>query len=144
MRKRDSALEYFSKGYNCSQSVLAAFAQDCGIDSATALKIACGFGAGMGRMQSTCGAVTGAIMVIGLIHGRPVDASGACREKTYSLVREFAREFLKRQGTLSCAELLSCDLSTPEGQCLFNERNLLDEVCFSCVKDAVAILEDIL
>ncbi len=92
------------KGYNCAQAVLAAYADLFGLDEATALKIAEGFGTGMGGMGETCGAVTAAYMLIGLMNatGSP---DKAVRADTYKKVREFAAAFAERHKTTVCREL---------------------------------------
>ena len=65
----EKAAELFVSGCNCSQAVFGAFAEDCGIDYETALKLSSSFGGGMGRLRETCGAVTGMFMVAGLLKG---------------------------------------------------------------------------
>jgi C_GCAxxG_C_C family probable redox protein len=68
--KKEKTIDAFRKGFNCSQAVLSSFSPDLGLEKETALKIACGFGAGMAKLQETCGAVTGAVMVLGLKYGK--------------------------------------------------------------------------
>ena len=68
--KSDVAVEKFLAGYNCAQAVLFSFCDDLVFDKNTALKLACGFGAGMGRRQEVCGAIIGGIIALGLKHGR--------------------------------------------------------------------------
>ena len=143
--KEEKAVEYFKKGFNCAQAVLVVFAKEHGLDEATSLKVAGGFGAGMGRMQSTCGAVTGAYMVIGLNYGKTLgDDGNEKRDKTYALVRSFDSEFKKIFGTTSCRELLNCDLTTPEGGKYFTDNRLSEKVCQKCVREAVLITEKLL
>ncbi|MBA7664349.1 hypothetical protein ES703_72407 [subsurface metagenome] len=142
--KSEQAVRKFEKGFNCSQAVLSVYAEEFGLCRETALKIACGFGGGMGRMALTCGAVTGAFMVIGLKYGN-VDANEKeIKEKTYGLVREFARRFEKRNGSSICRELLGCDISKPEGLRSAKENGLFTSVCPGLVQDAVGILEEML
>ncbi|MBA7478753.1 hypothetical protein ES707_14181 [subsurface metagenome] len=142
--KSEQAVRKFGKGFNCSQAVLSVYAEEFGLCRETALKIACGFGGGMGRMALTCGAVTGAFMVIGLKYGN-VDANEkVIKEKTYGLVREFARRFEKRNGSSICRELLGCDISEPEGLKSAKENDLFTSVCPGLVQDAVEILEEML
>ncbi len=142
--KSEQAVRKFRKGFNCSQAVLSVYAEEFGLCRETALKIACGFGGGMGRMALTCGAVTGAFMVIGLKYGN-VDANEKeIKEKTYGLVREFARRFEKRNGPSICRELLGCDISGPEGLKSAKDNGLFDSVCPGLVRDAVEILEEML
>jgi C_GCAxxG_C_C family probable redox protein len=143
--KEKEALEYFRNGFNCAQSVFAPFAKENGISEAQALKIAGGFGGGMGRLQATCGAVTGAYMVIGVKHGKSLgDEGNEKREKTYVLVKIFDAEFRKKFSTTSCRELLQCDLNTEEGKKHFAENKLGEKVCERCVQEAVTIVEKIL
>lgn len=144
MKKSERALETFKSGYNCSQAVFTTFADQNLISDEAAFKISCGFGAGMGRLQQTCGAVTGAFMVIGLKHGKYDKADDELREQTYRKVCEFTSIFEKRNSSIICAELLGVDLKTPEGQKQFKEQNLKQSVCEKCVKEAVEILETIL
>jgi len=142
--KSEQAVRKFRKGFNCSQAVLSVYAEEFGLCRETALKIACGFGGGMGRMGLTCGAVAGAFMVIGLKYGN-VDANEKeIKEKTYGLVGEFARRFEKRNGSSICRELLGCDISEPEGLRSAKENGLFTSVCPGLVRDAVEILEEML
>jgi len=142
--KSEQAARKFRKGFNCSQAVLSVYAEEFGLCRETALKIACGFGGGMGRMALTCGAVTGAFMVIGLKYGN-VDANEKeIKEKTYGLVKEFARRFEKRNGSSVCRELLGCDISEPDGLRSAKENDLFASVCPGLVQDAVGILEEML
>jgi C_GCAxxG_C_C family probable redox protein len=114
MNHIDLAFSRFADGFNCSQAVFSAFADDFGLDEDTALKVASGFGGGMGRMAETCGAITGAMMVLGLKFGS-ASPDWKTKELVYEKVREFADCFKARNGSLLCRDLLGCDVSTPEG-----------------------------
>ncbi len=140
MTKADEAVECFNKGYNCSQAVLSAYAKQFGLDKGQALRVAGAFGAGMGRMCETCGAVTGAFMVIGLKYGKVKAEDEPSKEKAYALVKEFAREFKARNGSIVCKELLGCDMSTPEGMKYAKEHKLHSTLCPGLVKDAAEIV----
>lgn len=96
MTKSDHALASFRKGFTCSSAVFSAFSDEMGLDSETATKIACGFGGGISKTGNICGAVSGAIMVIGLKYGKTIQGDDAATEKTRALVREFMQEFTKR------------------------------------------------
>ena len=142
--KSEQAVNCFKEGFCCSQAVLSVYAEESGLCRETALKIACGFGGGMGRMVRTCGVVTGAFMVLGLKYGN-IDANKKeIKEKTYGLVREFARRFEKRNGSSLCRELLGCDISEPEGLRSAKENGLFTSVCPGLVRDAVEILDEML
>lgn len=143
--KEQEALEYFSNGFNCAQAVFTPFAKEYGVSESQALKIACGFGGGMGRLQATCGAVTGAYMAISIKHGKSFgDKGDEKKEKTYSLVKTFDAEFKKIFSTTSCRELLQCDLNTQEGKQFAAEHELTQKVCERCVGEAVKIVERVL
>jgi C_GCAxxG_C_C family probable redox protein len=143
--KDKEALEYHKKGFNCAQSVFVVFAKEHGISEAQALKVAAGFGSGMGRLQATCGAVTGAYMAIGLKHGKSIGDEGIeKREKTYELVRIFDKKFKEQFKTTSCRELLECDMMTDEGKKFYTDNKLGEKVCERCIQEAVKIVEKIL
>jgi len=143
--KSDIALEKFRAGYNCAQAVLFSFCDDLGLDKDMALRLACGFGAGMARKQEVCGAVTGGILAIGLKHGRGEGEDRAPTETTYGKVRTLMSRFESRHGTGICRALLKeCDLNTPEGQRHFKENDLLNKTCTGCVRTVVETVEAIL
>lgn len=110
----------------------------------TALRIAGAFGAGMARTGETCGAVTGALMVIGLHHAKMKKDDDESRELAYALAQEFMDAFRERNGTLLCRELLGVDVGTPEGMREVRERDLFRTVCPKFVGDASEIIEKIL
>ena len=134
------ATNYFRNGFNCAQSVLASYKDEVNIKEDDLLKISCGFGAGMARIQDTCGAVSGAYMVIGLKYGKYNKDDNEAREKTYRLVREFDSEFKKINKTTNCKELLGCNLLTEEGKKYFNDNNLIEKICIKCVECSLKIL----
>jgi C_GCAxxG_C_C family probable redox protein len=141
MSRVESALSRFAEGYNCCQAVLSAYAEQFGLDNQTALKIAAGFGGGMGRMAETCGAVTGAFMVLGLQCGQALPEREA-KEAIYCRIREYAQQFRARQGSLLCRELLECDISLPEVAQRARELELFSKTCPQFVRDACEILEE--
>ncbi|HOM30265.1 MAG TPA: C-GCAxxG-C-C family protein [Deltaproteobacteria bacterium] len=141
----EQAASKFLEGYNCAQSVFYTFCEDLGIEKRSALKIACGFGAGMGRKEEVCGAVTGGIMVIGARFGRVERDDATAQETTYKKTREFMDKFAEKHGTYICRELLNgCELTTEEGQKIFMENDMLNKICVQCVKSVVSILEEII
>lgn len=144
MNDVERAVSCFKSGFCCSQAIFSTYAPRFGVDRDTALKIATGFCGGMGRMGKTCGAVTGAFMLIGLKYGRTTIEDEEAKEKTYRLVREFAEKFTSRNGTIVCNDLLECDISTPEGHQLAEEKNIFDTLCPKLVQDAAEIVEEML
>ncbi|HPG38401.1 MAG TPA: C-GCAxxG-C-C family protein [bacterium] len=140
----EKAVSLFEKGFTCSQSVLAPFASQFGLDEKTALKLACGLGGGMGRQGLTCGAVTGAYLVLGLKYGSVSPEQKDAKEKTYQLVREFADKFKALHKSTECQELLGYNLGDPDDAKIIKERNLTATICPVMVRDAATILQELL
>ncbi len=139
----DDASDRFRRGFNCAQAVFSAYASSVGVAEGDALRIAAGFGGGMGRQQEVCGAVTAALMVIGCKSGSTTVDSFA-KERTYAQVNDFSREFRQLHGSLLCRDILGCDISTVEGRRQVEEKRLSAVVCLPCVQDACRILENAL
>jgi C_GCAxxG_C_C family probable redox protein len=144
MENVQRAVECFKEGFSCSQAVLSAFCEPLGLDRILALKIAQPFGGGIAHMGETCGAVTGAFMVIGLKHGRIHADDDKAKEKTYELVHEFVTRFRSEHGSIICKELLGYDLSIEDEVKEAQEKQLFDEFCPKLVQMAAEILEDLL
>jgi C_GCAxxG_C_C family probable redox protein len=143
--KSEIAVRKLLEGYNCSQSILYSFCDGFGFDRNMALKLSCGFGAGMGRKGEVCGAVTGGIIVLGLKYGRGENDGVDFKELTYSKTHELMERFSERHGTFLCRKLLNgCDLITEKGQQYFKENDLLNYTCKICVESVVEILEKIM
>jgi len=140
----EEVVKTHGEGFSCAQALLAVYGPELGVDRETALKIAGGFGGGLGRMAGTCGAVTGACMVIGLVHGMVKKGDLQQKEISYDYVRKFAEKFRERNKTLECRELMGVDVSTPEGLAVAKEKNISRTVCPKYVQDAAEILEELL
>lgn len=143
MKKSDIAAENFTKGYNCAQSVAAAFAEDFGLDENTVLAISEGFGGGMGRMRSVCGAVTGMFMLVGLKYSKATAGDMDTRKIIYAKVRELSAEFEEKMGSIVCSELLEGVMPenndatpTPRTNEFYKKRP-----CVECVRLAAEIAE---
>jgi C_GCAxxG_C_C family probable redox protein len=102
----DKAAELFASGYNCAQSVFAAFSDVTGIDTETSLKLASSFGAGMGRMREVCGACSGIFMAAGIIYGYSSPDDNKAKAAHYALIQSLADSFKDVYGTIICRELL--------------------------------------
>jgi len=145
MDKTKEALGYFRNKFNCSQSVLTPFGTEFHLSADECLKIATAFGGGMGRQQQTCGAVTGALMAIGLKYGKGINDDEAKKQLTYSKTREFFEEFINIHGSTNCRELLDgLNMTDPEDHKKIMERKLFDLKCEVYVADAVKITEKLL
>ena len=142
--KAEKAIGFFNADLNCAQSVLTAYAEELDIDPELALSVSCGFGGGMGRLQETCGAVTGAFMVLGIHNCKRIKDNKERKEKTYAMIQEFSEKFKSLHGTMNCRLLLNCDLRTEEGQRYLKENNLHVTVCEKCVSDSIKIIEELI
>lgn len=119
------------------------YGERSGLDRETALRIAGAFGAGLARTGQTCGAVTGALMVIGLHHAKLKKGDDDGRERAYALAQEFMDAFKARNRSLVCNELLGVDVSMVEGMKAVREKDLFRTVCPKFVRDAGEVLEEL-
>ena len=138
MTHKEKAVQYYQDGYLCSQSVLAAYAEEYGLTEVLALKLGTCLGAGM-RKGEVCGACTGALMVLGLMHDDPKN-----RKTAYENTKQFLNDFRDVNGSYLCNDLLGCDVRTPEGVQYARDHHLFTEFCPKMVASAVEILEKIM
>jgi len=142
MNRSEKAIEYFRIKFNCAQSVFTVFGTEHGLSENDCLKTACAFGAGMGRQQLTCGAVTGALMAIGLKYGKAIGDPDEKKQHTYEKTREFFTEFIRCHGTTSCRELLGgLDINDPDDHQKIIDQGLFETLCEKYVIDSVRIVE---
>lgn len=141
MNRKELAVHEFKNGMNCAQAVLTSYCDELKLDRTVALAITSGFGSGMGRMQLTCGAVTGSYMAIGAYNGIKCKNNGEQKVKSTEMIQAFNKAFIAENKTISCKELLNFDISTPEGQQLAREKNLFGTVCVKCIKDSIDTLD---
>ena len=145
----DTAAALHVQGFNCSQAVFSTLAEPLGLDRSTALKIASPFGGGIGRTGETCGAVTGALMALGLQLGfneLDTDAEDrrSAKERVYALAREFMHRFQERHGALACKALIGIDLSTPAGLQKAREQAVFKTKCTQFITGAIEIAYEML
>lgn len=143
MTNSEKALSYFANNFNCSQAVFTSFATEMGIDEELALKLATQFGGGA-RCGQMCGAVSGALMVLGLKYGHCHSDNNEEKSRAYSLAVEFNKLFCEKNGSIVCKDLLGYDLSVPDELALIKEKNLFSTVCTKMVADAAEIVEQML
>lgn len=141
MTKLDAALDLFSRQFNCAQAILGAYGPAEGLDETHCLMVAAPFGGGIARLGEACGAVTGALMVLGLRYGREAAADPAGKAALYDRARRFAEQFKARNESIVCRELLGCDISTPEGWQQVQERQTHLTVCPKFIRDAAELLD---
>ena len=110
------AYDLFLEGYNCAQAVFCAFEDETGMDREAAARLASSFGGGMGRLREVCGAVSGALLALGVLRGYADPADPQAKKDHYRLVQEFARRFREKNGAIVCRELLSGVQTTPGGE----------------------------
>ncbi|MGD0786114.1 MAG: C-GCAxxG-C-C family protein [Sedimentisphaerales bacterium] len=143
MNNPEKAVEAFKGGLSCSMAVFGEYCERFGLDKKQAYKISSGFGGGM-HLDQTCGAVTGAIMAIGLKYGRTRADDIDAKMKTIQKVNEFAKRFKHRHGSIGCTELIGCNISTPEGFAEAKKNDFFKQKCTKYVQSAAEILEEML
>ena len=137
----EKSVELFKEGFNCSQSVVAAFADKYGFSKEQALKMAASFGGGIGRMRETCGAACGMFLLAGLEKGTTDGADREGKAANYAYVQKLAEEFKRRNGALRCSDLLNLPsdtpiVSTPEAR---GEHYYKKRPCAKIVEEAARI-----
>ena len=105
--------ELFLQGYNCAQAVTAAFCDVTGLSPEFSAKMASSFGGGMGRMREVCGAVSGMLMVVGLLYGYDCPGDDCIKKEQYAIVQELAGQFRAEVGSIVCREILKNPPSDP-------------------------------
>ena len=141
--RKEKALEYFARKFHCSQSVLAAYADLCGLTEEQALKLGACFGSGM-RKGNVCGACTGALMVLGAMYGQYDPADLESRMRANRVNDAMMEGFAAANGTCICNDLLGVDVSTEEGVAEARSRKLFTEYCPKMVASAAEILSKII
>jgi len=138
-------MELFKQGYNCAQSVFAAFCEDLGIDFETALKLSSSFGGGMGRLREVCGAVSGMFAVAGMKYGYTDPKDYIAKAAHYKLIQDLALRFKAENRSIICRELLGLgagsDGSDPE---LRTDEYYNKRPCAELVRCAAGIIEDLI
>ena len=141
---RERAIDSFRAGLNCAQAVVTSYSGDLHFDNDLVLQAACGFGGGMGRLQETCGAVTGSFMVLGIYNCARFAENSRRKEETYSMIQKFDAKFKHLHGTTNCHSLLNCDLRTKDGNRYAKENNLFETICEKCITDSLEIIDELI
>ncbi len=137
------AVTLFAQGFTCGQAVLAAFAGKHGLDRDGALRVACAFGGGVARSGSTCGAVNGALMALGLAHGLTRVGDEAAREATYHAAHAFLERFRAEHGSDQCRDLLGADIGTAAGYEAAAKEGLFRTRCPIFVRTAARLVSSL-
>jgi C_GCAxxG_C_C family probable redox protein len=138
----DKAVELFRKGFNCSQAVLLSHSGDFGMDEETALKVAGGFGGGMGHTGDVCGALSGAVMLLGLKYAQHEVGDDNARTQTYALVKDLMGAFEGEFGSTKCRDVLGFDLNCEGGYEKAREARAFKTACLPAIKRAVELAEE--
>ncbi len=149
--RTEQAVSLFYEGYNCSQSVFAAYADLFGMDKKTALKVAASFGGGIGRMREVCGAASGMFLAAGMLTGATEGKDQLAKKKNYEVVQCMAAEFKKQNGgSIICRELLGLGKegkkavlgdTTPEAR---TEEYYKKRPCIKTIQGAAELIERLL
>ncbi len=142
MTRREAAMANFMKGYNCSQSIVLAFADLLPVGESELLKLSSSFGGGMGRLREVCGSVSGMFMVAGLLYGYDGPETGQVKADHYARIQELAHRFEEKHGSIVCRELLGLsvrhDVPIPEQR---TTEYYKKRPCPEIIGDAAEILE---
>ena len=143
MNHKEKAVNYFSQKLHCSQSVLAAFADECGITEEKAFRLGSCFGGGM-RKGHVCGAVTGALMVLGLLYGQKSAGDTEGRQLSNKINDLMMNRFKEKRSSYICNDLLGYDITTKEGHQYCMDNKLFTDLCPKMGATAVDIVEEII
>lgn len=143
MEKADQAVECFLNGYSCSQAVFTAYCEDYGIDKKLGLKLSCPLGGGMGHTGQVCGAVSGALLVLGLKYGQDDVEDKHSKARNYFTVKEFISRFKALNGSTNCSQLIQYDLSDDTQLASARQTDIFQTKCCKYVSDVVKLLEEI-
>lgn len=132
MTRQEKAIELHKKGFNCAQAVACAFAEDIGVPEEVLFSACEGFGLGMGGMEATCGAISGAVMVAGFKNSSGDLQNPTTKGSTYKYTREITSAFKEKNSTITCKELKGVETGT------------VLRSCPDCIRDAVEIAEQVL
>ena len=141
MEKAMLAAELFVKGYNCAQAIAVAFCDEIGMTQDAAAKMASSFGGGMGGMREVCGAVSGMLLVAGILYGYDVPNDDVSKKAHYVRVQQLAGEFRQQIGTIICREILD-NPSTDPNPSPRTEEYYRVRPCARMVYTAAQILDD--
>ncbi len=139
----EKIMSIHGEGYNCAQTVFLIFAEEYGLSRDMALKLAAGFGGGMGRKGEVCGAASAGVMLLGLAKCSSV-AGQESKENNYHIVQAYLNEFAKRNGSILCHEMINCRLEDPVSLQKAKDSGILQAVCPKAMAESCNILEEML
>ena len=134
----NQVVDNFTTGYNCCQSIFAAYSDIYGIDWETALKLASGMGGGVGHTGRVCGFVSASCLLLGLKHGVPTPES---QLEVFPICLKFCDDFAAKCGSITCKEIIKRDIRTIEATVKAQEEGVFKEICEYCGRFAAELLE---
>ena len=141
MNHIDAAVQAFLEGYNCAQAVAVAFSDVTGLDKDLSARLASPFGGGMGRMREVCGAVSGMLLVVGILYGYDDPKATTAKRELYTQVQEMAGAFRAENGSIICRDLLKNPSDHPNPSPRTAEY-YQTRPCVRMVETAARILEE--
>ena len=142
--KAEMAVDIYNKGFNCAQAVFSSYSAEYGLDTTIAKKIGGAFAGGMAGNGEVCGAVVGALMLIGLKYGQHIEGDNDSKQKTIKIANEYIQIFKDEYGSIICRDLLKYDLSNEIEAQKARESGVFNTLCPVFVKYSVEIIEEIL
>jgi len=142
--KSEKAVEIFNKGFNCAQAVLSSHSEEYGLDETMAKKIGGAFIGGIANNGEVCGAVSGALMLIGLKYGQHIEGDIESKNKTNQITNEYLQKFKDEFGSIICRELLNYDIKIEEEAKKARESGIFKTLCPLLVKKSVDFVEEVL
>ena len=141
MTRKEKATQLYTNGYNCAQTIIKTYEDFLGNRTQTLVDMAAGFGGGMGKLQQTCGAVTGAFMVMSSVYNHSQKAS---KDQLNKDIQQFARRFNNIHGKLNCAELIEYDLKDEREHQKAKENKVFEKQCSGFIHTAIDIIEELM
>ncbi|MDR3194927.1 MAG: C-GCAxxG-C-C family protein [Tannerella sp.] len=138
--EQKQVLDQFAQGFDCSQIVLANVAGNYGIDVETARKVSACFGGGM-WCAGCCGALTGAMMAVGLKYGHDTPGAADKKDRTLTVMGQLRKKFVEKYRSTECRDILGHDLSIPEEMQQILDKGLIGSICPGVICDTVEILD---
>ena len=140
--KSEIAVEIFNKGFNCAQAVFSSHSAEYGLDTTFAKKIGGAFIGGLGNNREVCGAVVGALMLIGLKYGKYTEDDNDSKEKTIKITNNYLKKFKNEFDSIICKNLLKYDISIEEEAQKARESGVFKTLCPVFVKRSVELVEE--
>ncbi len=142
MNKREIAIENFKLGYNCAQSVVLAFQDEIKVDKEFLLKMASPFGAGIASLRDVCGAVSGMIIVFGILYGYDQPKNLQVKTEVYNNARSLIEQFKIKMNSHICRDLIAVSEQTLQPHERDASYYSKRKSCIECVGSAAEIIEN--